>query len=229
MTTRINLTKLQPVQVTNHVSRIYTLPHGSVSSSETHQNAERYRFYDDCPNCAVAYVLDEDGAVQGRVIIWAGVYNPALQNPETFTAYSRVYGSSENVKNILRDWCDRHDMVSLERLLGHPATFEGPKLQVDLGFYLTDSMYEEVPWVDYFRWGQQDLPFLFTFQPHPVEPGDYINICCMDQHDGQAGFLTGHCEFACAYCGEIMNEVERTWSDEVENFVCHNCIEELNQ
>lgn len=227
--TTINLTKLQQVQVTNHVSRIYTLPHGSAFSSETNQRAEKYKLYDDCPNCAVAYVLDQNGAVQGRVIIWAGVYNPTLEKPETFTAYSRVYGSSERVKNILRDWCDRHDMVSLERLLGNPATFEGPKLQVDLGFYLTDSMYDEVPWVDYFRWGQQDLPFLFTFRPHFVEVGDYVDLCCLDGHDGQAGFLTGHHEFSCPYCGEITKFKEREWADKVSDFVCPYCVEEFNR
>lgn len=170
----------------------------SISSMQG-EDLTKFTLYDDAKNCFGIYIVNEYGELLARTIVWDKVKN--MFNGIEFMAFSRVYAPSEEFRDILIKECEARGYRNLYELLGHPLhpKENAVKLRVDLGFDLQTGMYEKVPWIDYFQYGYEGLPFLFSYDIEK-QKSVKLNDC-----SGNGGFLTKQ-ELLCPSCGEYLEE-----------------------
>ena len=221
--------KLEPecdrVKVSDEPGEIY-IKGGSFTSCMIGKPREFFRIYDEIDNCQIAYILDDNGRLVARALLWENVTdeNTGIVYPKVM---DRIYFKTNSELATMKAWAIKNGYIFKTRQsLGHYDFYDGDMNKISLkeswietNLTFDWNMYQAVPYIDTFQWAKEGSNKLYTYCPG----GTYAN---MTNTDGQGGFLAEGNVPVCEGCGCTLNEDEAHYDDNGYAY-CETCWDEI--
>lgn len=224
---RLSSVDISRVKVSGKVSEIYmTKPSslGRLRSCMQDRSPDNFKIYDDIDRCEIAYLLDSEGGLEARALLWYDVLLPKQNRTAvTFTWSNRVhimdtiYYSNEVALQTLLEFAKQEGLYVKETQSLYCATFfeqkngktvelAGSRIYVD--FQFEKGMYEKLPYIDTFYKVEKGTEYIECPDTKVENTADTAAIRVFDD----STFLTKKVEkITCPCCGrEIYENDKRT-------------------
>lgn len=214
---RYNRDNTDGVLVSSDVASVYkTITDEDVDSCMAHEYIpkKRFKIYNDLECCKVAYMVDDDGVLIARALLWDNVTNETTG--EVFSMMDRIYFRDSEVLAIMQNWAVQHGYWYKEDQALFVFDFVRPD---DSTTYcnnlsikthkITPGMYEEVPYIDTFAFcdrGETDKLYssINGWLPESDDDEDDMQGYIRMQTTGGKVQWICRSEYKCACCGDMI-------------------------
>lgn len=205
------------VKVSQKPSEIYAIPGFTYGEScMSDKEEEFFKIYDDIAACSIAYIVDDEGELKARALLWETVEGEKIMD--------RIYAKNGNLETTMMIWAKAHGyLYKTQQAQGWHHYSNGDetitlyKLSVNAGFNFTEGMYECVPYMDTFHFIIEDDCHLYSWEKPTENTRRRISL---KSTNGTAKWLT--LNEVCASCGEEIEPDEvRIYDDET---YCEDCF-----
>lgn len=217
--------KLEPecdrVKVSDEPGEIYNKG-GNFTSCMIGKPREFFQIYDEIDDCRIAYILDENGRLVARALLWKNVVDntTGVVYPKVM---DRIYFKTNSELATMKAWAIKNGYIfKTKQSLGHYDFYDGDMNKISLKESWVETnltfdwnMYRAVPYVDTFAWTKEGDNKLYTYCPG----GTYTN---MTNTNGSGGFLAEGNVPICEGCRCALNEDNALYDDNGYAY-CDNC------